>query len=64
MPSALEDLSTEALEEMLRADFEETAPLELDTILQICRILTQRSPAKRDVKEAWQSFLTHYLDNP
>lgn len=55
-----EQLSTEALNQMLREDFTGQAPLPVDTILRICTILAERSPRPGAAEEALRSFWKDY----
>lgn len=58
-----ESMTTQKLQEILRRDAEtergDTLPT--DTILEICRILTERSSVKQDVNAAYRRFQKYYM---
>ena len=56
-----DEMTTEQLQELLRQDFDDTNPLPLDSVLEICKLLTHRIPPRRSAEEAWEEFCKHYL---
>ncbi|MCD7760833.1 MAG: DUF4367 domain-containing protein [Clostridiales bacterium] len=64
--SALDAMTTEELQEVLRRDslLPEDAPSDTEKILHIMGLLAQREPDAVDVEGAWQTFNEQYRPHP